>query len=73
MAEINVPKELVENHTTEEVLVYVVRGLKQAIRDYENGEEPAVAGGILAVNVAQAATYLDALNKKLTPPDPVVA
>lgn len=73
MAEINVPKELVENHTTEEVVTYVVKGLKQAIRDYEDREDSAVAGGVLAVNVALAAAYLDALDKKLKPRDPVVA
>lgn len=73
MAEINAPKEIIDNHTTEEVLAYVVRGLKQATRDYEGGQDPTIAGGVLAVNVVQATTYLDALNKKLMPHDPVVA
>lgn len=73
MAEVNIPRELVENHTTEEVLSYVVKNLRQAIREYETTEDVAVAGGRLSLNAMQLAAYLDALNKKLAPHGPVVA
>lgn len=73
MAEINAPKEVVENHTAEEVLAYVVKGLKAAVHSFENSDTASWNEGVFLANVVQSLAYLDALQKKLTPQDPVVA
>ena len=73
MADISVAKEIVENHTTEEVIAYVSRGLKEALRNYEGSEDFPQAAGVLFANVSQCSAYLDALQKKLAPKEPVVA
>ena len=73
MAAINVTKEIVNEHTTEEVLAMATKMLKQAIRDYDGSEYSAWAAGAFTAKVILAITYLEALNEKLAPKEPVVA
>lgn len=72
MAKINVTKEIVENHTTEEVLEYAVNALKGATRRYKEVPESPEAIGVFLSDVERVSAYLDALGKKLAPKDPVV-
>lgn len=69
----NIAKEVVDNHTTGEVVLMVTKGLKKAINNYDGNEDSAWAAGVFSANVIDAVVFLEALNEKLSPKDPVVA
>lgn len=73
MAEVNCRKEIIDNHSTEEVVSYIAKGLRRALKDYERGEETLVATGALVQNIKYASELLDELDQKLTQKSPVVA
>lgn len=73
MAKINVSKEIVDNHSTEEVLEMILAGLKTAVRRYDEDPERPDSAGVFFTNVVNGIAYLEALTKKLAPKDPVVA
>lgn len=67
MAKIEVAKEIVARHSTEEVITHSLRYLSEArrIMDTANGEKLAVAMGEAMALVSEAEAYMRELDAKL--------
>lgn len=74
MAKVNRAKELVENHSTEEVLEWLEQALKRGtIAVNPNKYDPAFLLGQCSINLEELYAVVSALREKLNPKAPVVA
>lgn len=75
MASINRAKEIVDNHSTEEILEWVEKNLRNGLRaiNSSNNKEDSFMLGQWSANINEILYMVEALNEKLKPKPPVVA
>lgn len=75
MATINRAKEIVDNHSTEEILEWIEKNLRNGLRAINgtDGKDGSFILGQCSVNIREVLYMVEALNDKLKPNPPVVA
>ena len=75
MASINRAKEIVDNHSTEEILEWVEKNLRNGLRaiNSSDSKEDSFILGQCSTNIREILYMIEALNEKLKPKSPVVA